>query len=973
MLERTYQPADIEARIHDEWMKGDAFKAGRPERVQAEPYCIVIPPPNVTGSLHMGHALNNTLQDVLCRFERMRGKDVLWQPGTDHAGIATQLVVERQMMERQEHNRHKIGRDKFIEKVWTWKAESGGTIVNQLKRLGASCDWGRERFTMDEGLSKAVLKVFVDLYNEGLIYKDKRLVNWDPEFQTALSNLEVNDIEHTGRFKWARGQTDKDGNVVPFDATALEKVLARDPNGHMYYLRYPLDGVAYNADDPATFLTVGTTRPETMLGDTAVAVHPKDARYQNLVGKKAVLPLVGRLISIVADEYSDPEKGSGAVKITPAHDFNDYEVYKRHPEIGIINILDATAQLNEAVPEKYRGLDRFLARRRIVADLHELGLLERIEAVTHAVPHAERGDAVVEPWLTDQWYVNAAELAKRAIAVVENGQTKIVPKNWEKTYFEWMRNIQPWCISRQIWWGHQIPVWYGRRKHPDPDQFGLHTIPFELEQFCAETEEAAVRRARAYYGKDVKVVPQPPVFGAKWNPSRSKADLHGPTGPAEVWRDPDVLDTWFSSALWPFSTLGWPEKTPEVARYYPTNALVTGFDIIFFWVARMMMMGLHFMKEVPFHDVYIHALVRDEKGAKMSKTKGNVMDPLVVIDKYGADALRFTLAAMAAQGRDIKLSTARIESNRNFATKLWNAARFAEMNECVRQKGFDPGAVKETINRWIAGEIERTAAAVTAGIEGYKFNEAAGAIYEFTWGTFCDWYLELAKPILTGTDEPAKAETRATAAWALDQILKLLHPFMPFITEELWSRLVEVGVERENMLCLSAWPEPMGLANAQADEEIGWLVKLVSEVRSVRSEMNVPAGVKIPLLLVGANKTTRARAEHHEETVKRLARLDAISFGKAPPKGAAQIVLGEAIAALPLAGVIDMGAERARLAREIEKSQAEIRKIDAKLANASFVAKAPAEVVEENRERKTDFEATVVKLQAALKRVDAAA
>ncbi len=534
---------------------------------------------------------------------------------------------------------------------------------------------------------------------------------------------------------------------------------------------------------------------------------------------------------------------------------------------------------------------------------------------------------MVEPWLTDQWYVNAAELAKRAIAVVETGETKIIPKNWEKTYFEWMRNIQPWCISRQIWWGHQIPAWYG------PDG----------KIFVAQTEAAAVAAAAAHYKKDVALK-----------------------------RDHDVLDTWFSSALWPFSTLGWPDKTPELARYYPTSALVTGFDIIFFWVARMMMMGLHFMDKVPFHDVYIHALVRDEKGAKMSKTKGNVMDPLVLIDKYGADALRFTLSAMAAQGRDIKLSTGRIEGYRNFATKLWNAARFAEMNECVRQKNFDPGAVKETLNRWIAGEVQRAAAAVTAGIEAYKFNEAATAVYEFTWGTFCDWYLELAKPILTGNDEAAKAETRATTAWALDQVLKLLHPFMPFITEELWARLVEVGIERENMLCLSSWPAFDGLANEAADEEIGWLVKLVGEVRSVRSEMNVPAGAKIPLVLVGAGKTTRARAEHHEDTIARLARLDGISFAKAPPKGAAQIVVGETTAALPLAGVIDMEAERARLKREIEKCVAEIRKVDAKLANESFVAKAPPEVVEENHERRAAFEATMLKLQAALKRVEAA-
>ncbi len=949
MLEKTYQPADIEARIHAQWMEAQAFKAGRPERASAPPYAIVIPPPNVTGSLHMGHALNNTLQDVLCRFERMRGKDVLWQPGTDHAGIATQLVVERQMMERQEPDRHKIGRAKFIEKVWTWKAESGGTIINQLKRLGCSCDWSRERFTMDEGLSKAVLKVFVDLYNEGLIYKDKRLVNWDPEFQSAISDLEVEMVE---------------------------------VKGNLWHFRYPLTKPVpgYGKDH----IVVATTRPETMLGDTAVAVHPNDPRYRPLLEAKATvrLPLVGREIPIIADEYSDPEKGSGAVKITPAHDFNDYKVYERHPEIGLVNIFDERARIisgpqtaagllrypvagrpnlvqshprghagmseYEQIPEALRGMDRFAARRRVVEMMEAQGLIDKIEPTVHAVPHAQRGNAVVEPWLTDQWYVDAKKLAEKAIAAVETGKTKIVPPNWEKTYFEWMRNIQPWCISRQIWWGHQIPAWYG------PD----------ASIFVAMTEEEAIAKAVKHYGAMVQSFPS--------GLSGSDYAKRLMAGEERLDRDPDVLDTWFSSALWPFSTLGWPDKTPELARYYPTSALVTGFDIIFFWVARMMMMGLHFMKEVPFRDVYIHALVRDEKGAKMSKTKGNVMDPLVVIDKYGADALRFTLSAMAAQGRDVKLSTQRIEGYRNFATKLWNAARFAEMNECVRQRDFKPESVKETINRWIGGEVERTTAAVTAGIEAYKFNEAATAIYDFTWGTFCDWYLELAKPILTGNDEPAKAETRATIAWALDQVLKLLHPFMPFITEELWTRLVEVGVERRSLLCLSSWPEFQGLTSPQADEEIGWLVKLVSEIRSVRNEMNVPAGARISLVLVGADKTTRARAEHHEETIKRLARLDDVSFAKTPPKGSAQIVLGEAIAALPLAGVIDMAAERSRLAREIDKGQAEIAKIDAKLANAGFLAKAPPEVVEENRERRAEFETALVKLRAALKRVEAA-
>ncbi|HXF53294.1 MAG TPA: valine--tRNA ligase [Hyphomicrobiaceae bacterium] len=882
MLEKTYQPADIERRVHAAWEAAQAFTAGRTERAMAAPYCIVIPPPNVTGSLHMGHALNNTLQDILCRFERMRGKDVLWQPGTDHAGIATQMVVERRMMERQEPDRRKIGRAKFLEKVWAWKEESGGTIINQLKRLGASCDWSRERFTMDEGLSRAVIKVFVELYRAGLIYKDKRLVNWDPKFQTAISDLEVISVE---------------------------------TKGSLWHIRYPLK------DNPARFIVVATTRPETMLGDTAVAVHPDDARYRSLVGKSVVLPLVGREIPIIADEYSDPEKGSGAVKITPAHDFNDFEVGKRHG-LEMVNIFNAHAEVNENAPEKYRGLDRFAARKRVVADLEALGLIEKVEPTVHAVPHGDRSNVPIEPWLTDQWYVNAAELAKPAIAAVESGRTRFVPKNWEKTYFEWMRNIQPWCISRQLWWGHQIPAWYG------PDG----------EVFVAESEELALAAAQRHYDARVNLT-----------------------------RDEDVLDTWFSSALWPFSTLGWPDQTPELRRYYPTSVLVTGFDIIFFWVARMMMMGLHFMKEVPFRDVYIHALVRDEKGAKMSKSKGNVMDPLEMIEEYGADALRFTLAAMAAQGRDIKLSTARVEGYRNFATKLWNAVRFAEMNDARLDPAFDPRRAKETLNRWVLGEAERAAKAVTAAIEAYKFNEAAGAIYEFTWGRFCDWYVELAKPILAGGDERARAETRACLAYVRDVILRLLHPFMPFITEELWSKTAE----RPTLLALSSWPELEGLADPIADEEIEWLIALVSEIRSVRTEMNVPAGARVALVITSAAKAVKDRAARHEETIKRLARLDTISFSRSAPKGAALIVAGATTAALLLEGVIDMGAERARLAKEIGRAEGDIARIDAKLANEQFIAKAPAEVVEESRERKAELEALAKRLRSALQRIEA--
>jgi valyl-tRNA synthetase len=929
MLDKTYQPAEIEPRITDAWTRADAFRSGRPDRAGAKPYSIVIPPPNVTGSLHMGHALNNTLQDVLVRFERMRGRDVLWQPGTDHAGIATQMVVERQLMERQEPDRRTMGREAFVKRVWEWKEESGSTIVNQLKRLGASCDWSRERFTMDEGLSRAVIKVFVELYRKGLIYKDKRLVNWDPKFQTAISDLEVVQVEKKGSFSWVDGDPEK-----PFDGEALAKVLKKDPSGHMYHFRYPLAKKVpgYESD----YIVVATTRPETMLGDTGVAVHPEDERYAALIkaGAKVRLPLVGREIPIVADEYSDPEKGTGAVKITPAHDFNDFEVGKRH-DLAKINVLDAFGQIadSEDVPAAYRRLDRFVARKRVVADLAALGLLAKIEPTSHTVPHGDRSNEVIEPWLTDQWYVNAGELAKPAIAAVESGKTVFVPKNWEKTYFEWMRNIQPWCISRQLWWGHQIPAWYGPDGHV----------------FVAYDEAEARAQAQKHY-----------------------AAAPSPQGGGELTltRDEDVLDTWFSSALWPFSTLGWPDETPELKLYYPTSVLVTGFDIIFFWVARMMMMGLHFMKEVPFHDVYIHALVRDEKGQKMSKSKGNVIDPLALIDKYGADALRFTLAAMAAQGRDIKLSPARVEGYRNFATKLWNAARFGEMNECVRQFDFDPSAVTHTLNRWIVGETERAANAVTAGIEAYKFNEAAGAIYEFVWGVYCDWYLELIKPILAGDDEQAIAETRACAAWVLDQCLKLLHPFMPFITEELWAHMVEHGERRLSLLCLSEWPRLSELQSPAADEEIGWVVKLISEVRSVRTEMNVPAGAKIPLVISGASEATVQRARRHDETIRRLARLDDIAFSHEVPKGAALIVIGEATVALPLEGVIDMAAERKRLQKEIEKAEGDRTKAANWLANAANVAKSPEHVVELNRERVAEAEGRIARLKAALKRIE---
>jgi valyl-tRNA synthetase len=937
MMDKTFDPAAVEGRIAALWEQEQAFKAGRPERAGADPYCIVIPPPNVTGSLHMGHALNNTLQDILCRFERMRGKDVLWQPGTDHAGIATQMVVERQLAERQQHRRQ-LGRAAFVERVWEWKAESGGTIVNQLKRLGASCDWSRERFTMDEGLSRAVLKVFVQLHRDGLIYRDKRLVNWDPKFQTAISDLEVLQVEAKGSFKWERPAAEAE-NPAPLDLGALGKLLDRNPSGHLYYFDYPLEGAAYDAANSDTFIRIATARPETMLGDTAIAVHPENERLKHLIGRNAVLPLVNRVIPIVGDDYADPEKGTGAVKITPAHDFNDFEVGKRHG-LPLVNIFDAEAGMllagNEAfiegaAPEAevmaLHGQDRFAARKAIVALMAGKGLLAKIEPTAHTVPHGDRSNAVIEPWLTDQWYVDAKTMAQPALAAVRSGQTKFVPENWEKTYFQWLENIEPWCISRQLWWGHQIPAWYG------PDG----TV------FVEESEAAAQAAADAHYGQ-----------------------------PTPLTRDEDVLDTWFSSGLWPFSTLGWPDETAELKRYYPTDVLVTGFDIIFFWVARMMMMGLHFMKEIPFHTVYIHALVRDEKGAKMSKSKGNVIDPLELIDAYGADALRFTLAAMAAQGRDIKLSRQRVEGYRNFATKLWNAARFAEMNGCVRTAGFDPKAAKLTLNRWALDAYARAVGEVTAAIEAYRFNDAANAAYRFVWNVFCDWYLELAKPILAGTDEAAAAETRASVAWVLDGIAKLLHPFMPYITEELWAIKGAEGPARDSVLALAPWPELTDLAAPDAEREIGWLVDLVNEIRSARAETNVPAGAQIPLVLVAATAETRERAQRWGDMLKRLARLSGIDFADATPPQSVQVVARGEVAALPLAGVVDIAAERVRLTKETERLTAEIGKIDAKLGNADFLARAPEEVVEEQRERREEAEARRARLAEALERLRAA-
>ena len=926
MIESRYKPSEVEPRIYAAWEAAGAFHAGRPERAKAEPYCIVIPPPNVTGSLHMGHALNNTLQDILCRFERMRGKDVLWQVGTDHAGIATQAVVERQLMERQQPSSRQMGREAFVKRVWEWKAESGGTIISQLKRLGASCDWSRERFTMDEGLSRAVLKVFVALYREGLIYKDKRLVNWDPKLKTAISDLEVQQVE---------------------------------TKGQLWHIRYPIEG-------SSEFIVVATTRPETMLGDVAVAVHPENERLKALIGKIAILPLVGRRIPVIGDEYADPEKGSGAVKITPAHDFNDFEVGRRHG-LPLVNIFDVAAHLTlknndaflkDAHPEAtlletLDGKSREAARKSIVEQLESRGLIEKTEATTHVVPHGDRSGAVLEPYLTDQWYVDAKTLAQAAMAAVRERKTVFIPPQWEATFFNWMENIQPWCISRQIWWGHQIPAWYGPSKTLDLD---------EPHIFVAESEEEAIARAAEYYGQEVKVA-------ANWNAVVSADLSNSNLGVISIARDEDVLDTWFSSALWPFSTLGWPDQTPELKRFYPTSTLVTGFDIIFFWVARMMMMGLHFMKEAPFHDVYIHALVRDERGQKMSKSKGNVIDPLAVIDEYGADALRFTLAAMAAQGRDIKLSAQRVEGYRNFATKLWNAARFAEINGCARDPAFDPRQSKEVLNRWIAHETAKAARDVTAAIGAYKFNDAAGAIYRFVWNVYCDWYLELIKPVLTGPDGAAKNETRAAATWALEEILKLLHPFMPFVTEEL--RRV-TGAHREPLLALSSWPQFDNVDAPDAEAEIGWVIDLITAIRSVRVEMNIPSATSLPLVLAGVSPEIAGRARRWTEFVKRLARVGEISFAEAAPRGAVQLVVRGDVAALPLKGVIDLAAERTRLAKEMAKCDADIARVDAKLGNPNFVARAPEEVVEEEKEKREEAQLRKAKLGEALQRLEGA-
>lgn len=877
MLEKNYNPKDFEEKIYSDWERDNDFKPDM--RSDKDAFCVVIPPPNVTGVLHMGHALDDTLQDILIRYNRMQGKKVLWQPGMDHAGIATQMVVERNLA-KEGITRHDLGREKFIETVWKWKEQSGGTICKQLRRLGASCDWSRERFTMDEGLSRAVRKIFVNLYKDGLIYKAKKLVNWDSKFMTAVSDLEV---------------------------------VQKETVGKMYYYKYPIE------NEPCQFIHIATTRPETMFGDTAVAVSKENEKLKHLIGKNAVLPIVNRPIPIVGDEHADPEKGTGAVKITPAHDFNDFEVGKRH-NLPLINILNEDATLNENTP--FPGMDTQTARAKTIEKLEELGLMEKIEDHPMVIPYGDRSNVVIEPMLTDQWFVDAPTLAREAIRAVEQGEMEFVPKSYEKTYFEWMRNIQPWCISRQLWWGHQMPIWYG------PDG----------EIFCEENVDEAQAAADKHYGRHV-----------------------------ELTRETDVLDTWFSSGLWAFSTLGWPDKTEFLDTFYPTSVLVTGFDIIFFWVARMMMMSMYMMKKVPFKKCYIHGLIRDEQGRKMSKSKGNTVDPMETIEKYGADALRFFMAAMETQGRDINMSENRIAGYRNFATKLWNAARFGEMNEAAMPQGFEPSSVKHAVNKWIIAKAQEATREVTENLNSYRFSDAANAVYQFVWGSFCDWYIEMIKPILYGENEAEKAETRAAFAWVRDRILVILHPFMPFITTELWNNTAQ----RDVKLIHAPWPQAEKIDTA-AMEDIDWAIELIGAVRSLRAEMNLPAGAKLTVFLKDANDASCAHLKSFNNIICSLARLEKLECF-APEaevsKDMVQAVFREAVILLPLKGVVDFAAEKERLQKEIAALDKNLEGYARKLGNPSFVERAPAAVVEEEKRRQSEALENKAKLQEALQRI----
>jgi valyl-tRNA synthetase len=878
-LAKGYEPHDVEKRWYAEWEgKGYFHAAATSDR---KPYSIVIPPPNVTGALHMGHALNNTLQDILCRWKRMQGYNVLWMPGTDHAGIATQNVVERQLA-AEGKDRHDLGREEFIERVWQWKAESGGQIIGQLKRLAASCDWERERFTMDEGLSKAVRTVFVKLYEDGLIYRDNRLINWCPRCHTALSDIEV---EH------------------------------EDKKGHLWHIRYPVTGEA------GKFVVVATTRPETMLGDTAVAVHPEDERYQHLIGKMVTLPLIGREIPVVADEYVELEFGTGVVKITPAHDFNDFEVGLRHG-LDRINVLDESGVVN-AAGHQYEGMDRFAARTRIVAELEEAGLLEKIDDHAMSVGGCYRCKTVVEPYLSLQWYVKVAPLAERALQAVKDGKTSILPKQWENTYYEWMENIRDWCISRQIWWGHRIPAWFC--DHCD----GI-TVSMETPTKCSKC------------------------------------------GSDEIRQETDVLDTWFSSALWPFSTMGWPDKTPELATFYPTSCLVTGFDILFFWVARMMMMGLHFMDEVPFKDVYIHALVRDAQGQKMSKSKGNVIDPLTIIEQYGTDAFRFTLAAFAAQGRDIKLAEERIAGYRNFCNKVWNAARFTLMN----LDGFDPEGLSldkmelSQGDKWILNRLNETARSVDETLAGYRYNESAMALYQFTWSEFCDWYLELSKQdIYNGTPE-RKLATQYVLWYTLDNLLRLLHPFMPFITEEIWQALP--GVKSVPTIMQAPYPVPCDRQSfPEAATEMERVMEVISGIRNIRGEMEVPPSKQIAVILSCGSHESQRLMKHNEGAIISLARVSDLAIGQGieQPADASIQVAGDVQIYVPLKGLVDVEAEEQRLLKEIGKIEKEIEIFSRKLESPAFVDRAPAEIVTKERQKLAEVNGKKLVLEESLDKI----
>ncbi len=981
-MEKTFNAAEAEPRLYAAWEAAGAFKAGANAQ-RPETFCIMIPPPNVTGSLHMGHAFNNTLQDILVRWHRMRGFDTLWQPGQDHAGIATQMVVERELARTQQPSRRELGREAFLEKVWEWKEQSGDTIITQLKRLGASCDWSRNAFTMSGNFPDAVIKVFVDLYDKGLIYRGKRLVNWDPHFETAISDLEVEQVEVQGAMHRLR--------YGLADGLSYRHPVAFDEAG------------AATAWEERDYLVVATTRPETMLGDTGIAVHPSDTRYAHLVGKEVILPLVNRRIPIVADDYADPTKGTGAVKITPAHDFNDWGVGQRQA-LRVINVMTPRAAmflrdnadfLEAADPTgaclELDGLDRYAARKEILRLAEDQGWLDGVDPDRHMVPHGDRSKTAIEPLLTDQWFVDTARIVQPAIDAVRNGDTVILPERDAKVYFHWLENIEPWCISRQLWWGHQIPVWYGlplvvpgfRDDEGDDalDEVELIRLLSDLPQaadprpHCAADFATVTERFRddlaaaAHPLNAATIIEVADRDAAVDRLAQSLAEYAVSQDPTHlvypVWRDPDVLDTWFSSGLWPIGTLGWPENTPELQRYFPTSVLVTGFDIIFFWVARMMMMQLAVVGQVPFRTVYVHALVRDEKGKKMSKSLGNVLDPLDLIDEFGTDAVRFTLTAMAAMGRDLKLSTARIAGYRNFGTKLWNACRFAEMNGVWQGHATQaaPPAATATVNRWIIGETARVRAEVDAALAEYRFDHAATALYAFVWGKVCDWYVEFAKPLFDGDQA---AETRATMAWVLDHCMILLHPIMPFVTEELW----QTTGRRTKMLVHTDWPT-LGedLVDGAALHEMSWVTGLIEEIRSVRMQMHVPAGLKIDMLQLQLDAAGRAAWARNAALITRLARIGTLTEAAEAPKGAITLAVEGGTFAIPLEGVIDIAEEKTRLSNALEKLEKDLNGLRGRLANPAFLASAKEEVVDETRAKLDQGEDEAGKLRAALARL----